>query len=612
MTHSLIRRLLLLLGGFAFATIAVAAPDLSKILGQDENEFLHPDEAFVFRTEMVDAHTLRAQWVIADKYYLYRSQFRFELEGDDVTAELGDAAYPQGVIHTDEYFGEQEVYYQDATFHLPLAGEPGETVRLSVRYQGCADAGLCYPPQFKTVALTIPDDNSDDISIAVQEVQQSVANSTSSIGEQSEQDQLADLIRTGNIAWVMLAFVGFGLLLTFTPCVLPMVPILSSIIVGQKGITTRQAFTLSLVYVLAMALTYTVAGVLAGLFGANLQAAFQDPIVLSVFAAVFVLLSLSMFGFYELQVPASWQSKLSQLSNSQQGGTLSGVAIMGFLSALIVGPCVAAPLAGALIVIGQTGDPVRGGLALFALSMGMGIPLLAVGTGFGKFMPKAGGWMNVVKGVFGVLLLAVAIYLLERIIPAWVAVGLWALLILVSAVYMGAFRAAATGWQSLWKGIGLAGFVWAVLLMVGLASGRADLFTPLKGFGGGSGAVEEEHLPFKIIKSVADLEREVAAASDMGKPVMLDFYADWCISCKEMERYTFSDPQVRQALGNYVLLQADVTANDDDDQALLKEFGLYGPPGIIFFTPAGEERRELRVVGFKAADEFAAIIARNN
>ena len=613
---SLHARLLTLLLAFV-ALPALAVPDLSKILGQDEQEFLPPDEAFVFRADFADDHTLRAQWVIADAYYLYQQQFRFEVLGDVPAAELGEPAYPQGVIHTDEYFGEQEVFYQDATIHVPVAGEPGETIQLSVRYQGCADAGLCYPPQFKTIELTVPDGNTGDMATAVREVQQFISGGGATTGsgvstQMPEQDRLAYMIRSGNIAWVMLAFVGFGLLLTFTPCVLPMVPILSSIIVGQKDITTRKAFVLSVVYVLAMALTYTVAGVLAGLFGANLQAAFQDPVVLSVFAAVFVLLSLSMFGFYELQIPASWQAKLSQLSNKQEGGTLPGVAIMGFLSALIVGPCITAPLTGALIVIGQSGDPVRGGLALFALSIGMGIPLVLIGTGFGKFVPKAGGWMDAVKGVFGVLLLGVAIYLLERIVPAWANVLMWSLLAIVSAVYMGTFAQPQSGWQKLWKGLGLIVFIWGLAMLVGLAMGRASIFTPLKGLaGGGSAAVEEEHLPFKTIKSVDDLEREIAAASAMNKPVMLDFYADWCISCKEMEKYTFSDPAVRQALSNYVLLQADVTANDELDQALLDHFGLYGPPGIIFFSPDGEEQRNLRVVGFMPAEEFAALARQN-
>ncbi|HEX6929795.1 MAG TPA: protein-disulfide reductase DsbD [Gammaproteobacteria bacterium] len=573
---------------------AQEVPNLADVLGEQEQEFLHPDEAFTFRAYANEGEgTITAEWVLADGYYLYREQFRFEVAGN-AGVTLGEPRFPEGEIHTDEFFGEQEVYYQQVAVEIPVEGNAGETFSLRVRYQGCADAGLCYPPIFKTTNVEVPGGEAS-----------AAATDSGASRNLSEQDRLAELIRTGNIGWVVLAFIGFGLLLTFTPCVLPMIPILSSIIVGQENITTKKAFVLSLVYVLAMALTYTVAGVLAGLFGANLQAMFQEPWVLVTFAAVFLLLALSMFGFYDLQIPASWQAKLANLSNSQKGGTLTGVAVMGFLSALIVGPCVAAPLAGALIVIGQSGDPVRGGLALFALSMGMGIPLLLVGTSAGRFVPKAGGWMNAVKGVFGVLLLAVALYLLERVLPGTITVALWALLAIGSAVYMGAFAIPASGWQKLWKALGLALFTWGIALLIGLASGRADLFTPLKNFTGTS-ATQEQHLPFKRIKTIEDLEREVAAAAAMKKPVMLDFYADWCISCKEMERYTFTDPAVRKALSDAVLLQADVTANDAADQALLARFGLYGPPGIIFFDRNGEELTNMDVVGFMPAEEFAA------
>jgi len=596
---------LLLLLSLTTTAIAAEVPNLANVLGQEEEEFLHPDKAFTFRAYPNDgAGTITAEWVLADGYYLYREQFRFEIVGD-TGVTLGEPRFPEGEIHTDEYFGEQEVYYQQVNVEIPVSGEAGKTFELRVRYQGCADAGLCYPPIFRTVNVEAPGGT------AATAAGSTASNANTNL---SEQDQLAELIRTGNIGWVILAFIGFGLLLTFTPCVLPMVPILSSIIVGQENITTKKAFVLSLVYVLAMALTYTVAGVLAGLFGANLQAMFQNPWILATFAAVFVLLALSMFGFYDLQLPSSWQAKLASMSNSQKGGTLTGVAVMGFLSALIVGPCVAAPLAGALIVIGQSGDPVRGGLALFALSMGMGIPLILIGTGFGKAVPRAGGWMDAVKGVFGVLLLAVALYLLDRILPSAIVVALWALLAICSAVYMGAFAVhpaeGNSGWQKLWKGLGLAVFVWGAALLLGLASGRADLFTPLKNFTGGGSAAEAEHLPLKRIKSVEDLEREVAQASAMNKPVMLDFYADWCISCKEMERYTFTDPAVRQALSDTVLLQADVTANDTADQALLSEFGLYGPPGIILFNRDGRELPNMRVIGFKSAEEFAAHVNR--
>jgi thiol:disulfide interchange protein DsbD len=394
-----------------------------------------------------------------------------------------------------------------------------------------------------------------------------------------------------------------------------MIPILSGIIAGQgPDITTRKAFVLSLVYVLAMALTYTVVGVLAGLFGANLQAAFQNPWVLTSFALIFVLLALSMFGFYELQLPSSFQSKLAEMSNKQEGGTLIGVAIMGLLSALIVGPCVAPPLFGALIYISQTGDAVLGGVALFALSMGMGAPLIAIGTSAGKLLPRAGAWMDAVKAVFGVALLGVAIFMLERILPPAVAMLLWGLLLICSAVYMGALTqlpAGSSGWSKLWKGLGVFLLIYGALMLLGAAAGGKDTVQPLRGLavGGGGGAAAEAS--FTRVKTVEDLDREIAKAGALGKPVMLDFYADWCVTCKELERYTFSDPAVIEEMNRFVLLKADVTANDDEDQALMQgRFGIPGPPAILFFDTSGNELKGYRMVGFKPADAFVEHLRR--
>ncbi len=428
----------------------------------------------------------------------------------------------------------------------------------------------------------------------------------------SEQDQIAARLANAGIFGAIAIFFGLGLLLAFTPCVFPMIPILSGIIAGQgDSITTRKAFMLSLAYVLAMALTYAVVGVIAGLFGANLQATFQNPWVLTVFAAMFVALAMSMFGFYDLQLPSSVQTKLTEISNKQEGGTLVGAAIMGALSALIVGPCVAPPLMGALIFIGQTGDAVLGFFALLGLGLGMGAPLLAIGTSAGKLLPRAGAWMDAVKAVFGVLLLAVAILLVERVLPAAVAMLLWGLLLISSGVYLGALTtldADVSGWRKLWKALGVTVLVYGILMLVGVAAGGKDTIQPLRGLvpaGGGAGAAA--HAEFKRIKTVADLEREVAAAAVVGKPVMLDFYADWCVSCKEMERYTFPEPQVVSAMERFVLLQADVTANDAEDKALMQErFGLPGPPAMLFFDADGNELRGYRLVGFVPADEFAA------
>jgi thiol:disulfide interchange protein DsbD len=582
-----------------------------------EEDILEPDQAFRFDAIVEDGNTLLARWEIAPKHYLYKDKFRFALS-DSKGVTLGQVELPKGEEKDDEFFGRIEVYHNAVEARLPLMRENLDPtgITLKVSYQGCAEAGICYPPQKKDISLQLPAGVAG-AAIAAAPVATAAENTVAATDSPplSEQDQLAAALAGGNTAWTILLFFAAGLLLAFTPCVFPMIPILSSIIVGQgEGITTRKAFTLSVIYVLAMALTYTVAGVIAGLFGANIQAMFQNPWVLGSFAAVFVALSFSMFGFYELQLPSALQSKLTEVSNKQQGGTLTGVAIMGLLSALIVGPCVAPPLMGALIYIGQTGDPYLGGAALFALSLGMGAPLIAIGTAGGKFLPRAGGWMDAVKAVFGVLLLAVAIWMLERILPAAIIMLLWALLLIISAVYMGAVDAikeGASGWHKLWKGLGLVLLLQGALLLIGLAAGTTDPLQPLKGAGfGGVAAVPQQHLSFRTITTVDDLEREVATASAAGKSVMLDFYADWCVSCKEFEKYTFSDPQVIDALSNTVVLQANVTANDEADQALLKRFKLIGPPGIIFYDTQGKELAAHRVVGFMSAEEFAAHIQR--
>jgi thiol:disulfide interchange protein DsbD len=428
----------------------------------------------------------------------------------------------------------------------------------------------------------------------------------------SEQDRLAALIRDGALPWVAAIFFGFGLLLAFTPCVLPMVPILSSIIVGHgASISTRRAFSLSLVFVLAMSLTYTVAGVAAALLGQNLQAAFQHPLILVGFSAVFVVLALAMFDVFELQMPTAIQTRLTETSQRQAGGTLVGAGVMGVLSALIVGPCVAAPLAAALIVIGQSGDAVRGGSALFALSLGMGTPLLAFGASAGKLLPKAGAWMEAVKKFFGLLLLGVAIWMLERIIPPAATLALWGLLSLMSGIVMGALDSlqpgAATG-RRLGKGLGLAALLYGAVLLVGAASGGSDPFRPLQGLSGEQSLAQG--VQFTYVKSSSDLDRELAAAAANGQLAMLDFYADWCVDCKKMERYTFVEPAVIASLEGMVLLKADVTANDDQDKKLLQRFGIFGPPTIAFFGPDGTESRAFRQVGFAAADEFSAHIDR--
>lgn len=560
------------------------------------NKFLEPDRAFAPDIQIAEGNTLIARWDIAQGYYMYRDKFAFTLV-DAAGVELGTPVFPPGKIKNDESFGRMEVYYDAVAVTIPVqrATSNAAEIRLQAVYQGCADAGFCYPPLTKTVSLDLPATTSQ-VSL------------TPTVAL-PEQDRIARSLASDTLAVTLLTFFGFGLLLAFTPCVFPMIPILSGIIVGQGGArNTRKAFTLSAIYVLAMALTYTAFGVLAGLFGENLQAAAQNPWVLGAFSAVFVALALSMFGLYPLQFPSRWQSKVADLSNKQRGGTLLGVAVMGVLSALIVGPCVAAPLAAALIYIGNSGDAVLGGAALFALGLGMGAPLLAIGTSLGRWLPKAGAWMDVVKAVFGVLLLAVAIWMLERILPAALTMMLWAALFIISAIYMGALERlnrTADGWRTLWKGLGVVLLIYGGLLLIGAASGGHDIFRPLEALSTqGEGAAHENKLAFKPIKGVEQLEREIASASAQGKLVMLDFYADWCVACKEMEKFTFSDARVRQALSNIVLLQADVTANDEQDKALLRQLGVIGPPSILFFDADGLERQNYRLIGFYGADDF--------
>jgi thioredoxin:protein disulfide reductase len=576
------------------------SPRSRTILFSEEDELLEPEVAFQIETAIASGSEIKVAWQIASGYYLYQEKMKFAIEGEGVA--ISAVELPQGKQKQDDSFGEVHVYYDQVSASVKLARnqDGAMPIILVVDYQGCAEGRVCYPPQQSRISLNLPP-------IASDQVVTTLPAATSTAPPLSEQDGLAAMLAGDNAFATLLLFFGLGLLLAFTPCVFPMIPILSSIIIGQgREITTRRAFTLSLVYVLAMALTYTVAGVIAGIFGANLQAAFQNPWVLSIFAAIFVALAMSMFGFYELQLPSALQSKLAEMSNRQQGGTLIGVAIMGLLSALIVGPCVAPPLMGALIYIGQTGDALLGGMALFALSLGMGAPLLAIGTSAGKYMPRAGGWMDSVKAVFGVMMLAVAIWLLERILPPAIVLMLWSLLLVTSAVYMGAFDridATTSGWKRLWKGLAIILLLHGALQWIGMATGSSDPLQPLKGLAAGSGQAAAK-LEFQRVKDLNQLEQAIASAKASGRAVMLDFYADWCISCKELERYTFSDRGVIADLANVVLLKADVTANDAADQALLKSFGLIGPPAIIFYGSDGIERRPYRVVGFMDAPTF--------
>lgn len=575
---------------------------LGSLLGKNtsqEEEILDPDVAFIFSSDVAGSSTVLLRWEIEDGYYLYRDNFKFVI--DDTEVKPGTAVLPPGKLKEDPDFGNVQVYYRNAEIKLPLIrkSESEQEINLTVTYQGCKEDTICYPPVNKTIPLFL--------SAAVAGTEK--ANIAASVIPDSptiisRQDAISHSLKDSSLLANMLVFLGFGLLLAFTPCIFPMIPILSGIIVGHgHKITSYHAFMLSLVYVLAMSATYAVLGVIAGSFSFNLQAASQNVWVITAFSGVFVLLALSMFGFYELQLPASWQTRLNQLGNKQKHGSLIGAGVMGMLSAIIVGPCVAPPLAGALIYISQTGDAILGGAALFALGLGMGAPLLVIGTSAGKLLPRAGAWMVTIKKIFGVVMLGVAIWFMERVLPGPVTLLLWSALVIVTALYMGALDTLLPGarWQKLWKGLGMIMLIYGVILVVGAASGSNDVFRPLQGMAYQSETAGK--LPFEMIKTVDDLDRRLADAEFNNRPVMLDFYADWCITCKEMEKYTFPKPEVHAALQDVILLKADVTANDEYDQALMKRFGIIGPPAILFFV-RGEEHRGYRLVGFVKAGDF--------
>ncbi len=593
-----------------------SSPDLKSVLASSgKDEIIPPEQAYKFSAKVEGPQQLRLRWEIAKGTYLYQEKIRLAItHGSGIM--LGEYQLPKAKIKKDALrpngtTGDLPVYYHEIDLPVPLirTNRSATKITLEVIYQGCADLGVCYPPQIKRVTMDLPAYEAN----TAQDDPPAISQADNQTAPSSELYSLVSVLNGGNYWLIIGIFFLAGLGLALTPCVLPMIPILSGIIIGQgKKITAAKAFNISLVYVLAMAIVYTIAGVLAGLFGENLQATLQDPWILSIFAALFVLLALSMFGFYNLQLPNWLQSRLREISNRQQSGTLIGAAIMGALSALIVSPCVAPALAAAILVIGQSGDPVLGGTALFALSMGMGVPILAFGTSAGKLLPRVGGWMDVVKNVFGVAMLGVAIVILERIVPAAVSMSLWGTLLVVCAIYMGALGklpAESSGWQRLWKGLGLVLLIYGALILVGAAAGGKDPLQPLRGTSLLEEKSQQQQLWFKPIKSTADLDRELAAATSQNKPVMLDFYADWCISCKEMERYTFTDPDVINSLRGFILLRADVTANDATDKALLQgRFGMPGPPSIMFFDRNGKERKELRVVGFVPAAQFSAHI----
>ncbi len=568
------------------------------------NEFLPVDEAFRIYVEPLDGNNVEVAFQVTPGHYLYKDKISVTINSD--VAQAGNPDLPPGELKNDEFFGEMEVYHNDVISRVPVARATPDAMDLdiTVGYQGCADAGLCYPPQKRNFAVSLPAATTvSDLPAAPPGV---------AAAPVSEQGMLAEVITGRSLASVIGIFFVSGLLLAFTPCVLPMVPILSGIIAGEgDDVSPSRGFGLALSYVMGMAIVYTAAGVAAAAIGVQLQAIFNAPWVLTVFAGLFVVLALGMFGLFDLQMPSGVQSRLASVSGQQKSGTVIGAFVMGALSSLIVTACVAPPLVAALTVIGQTGDMIRGGSALFAMSMGMGAPLLLVGASAGKLLPKAGPWMVAVKNAFGFLMLGLAVWMLSRILPGEITLALWGVLVLMAGVFMGGLttlNADAAGSQKLGKGFGLIAVLYGSVMLLGSMAGGSDPLQPIAklNLGGGGAAVEEHELEFVRIKTVDDLDRALASASAEGKTAMLDFYADWCVSCKEMEKYTFTDTGVQDVLDNTVLLQADVTANDEQDQELLQRFGVFGPPTIIFFGTDGQQRAGYEVVGYMKAGDFAA------
>lgn len=565
--------------------------------GSKKPSFLPADQAFSLDVRAVGQSTLLASFRITPGYYLYQSKISFSV--NDGTSKIAQLVLPAGESKDDPNFGTIEVYHQSFQAEINLENANiAQPLVLNASYQGCSDQGLCYPPIEKKFTLTLAPTVSAPAPV------QPVASTPQPIPS-NDNTQIATLFKSGNFWLIVSFFFGAGLLLSLTPCVFPMIPILSGIIVGRgHKITHAHAFILSLAYVLGMAITYAIAGIAAGYSGNLISNALQTPWVLGSFAALFVVLSLSMFGVYELQLPSALQSKLSDTSNKLHGGHLTGVFGMGALSAIIMGPCVAAPLAGALLYISQTHDAVLGGTALFVMALGMGVPLLIIGTSAGTLLPKAGAWMESVKRFFGVMMLAMAIWIVSPVVPVAAQMLLWAALLIFIGVYLHALDAltpTARGWQKLNKAIGIMALLLGAAYLIGGLSGARDILRPLGNLGRTPAEVSRT-LHFERIKNNAELDARIAQAK--GKTVMLDFYADWCVSCKEMERFTFSDAGVQAKLQDALLLQADVTANNADDKALLQRFQLFGPPAILFFDSQGDELGNFRVIGYQEAKQF--------
>ena len=567
-------------------------------------DYLQPEQAFRLSVSKQADQQVRVTWDIAKGYYLYRKQMKVELEPPGNTQQIN---WPAGTPKTDEFFGDSEVYYKQVSV---LVNAP-DAQALALTWQGCADAGLCYPPQSRQVNLA-------DVAVTPAAITGEAAGSPSSAvaGAFGEDQNLADRLSRLHLGWMVTVFFGLGLLMTFTPCVLPMVPIVSSLMAGS-GASPRRGFVLSLAFVLPMALTYAGVGAAAALAGANLQAVLQTPWVLGAFALVFVVLALAMFGWYELQLPAFVRNRLNSASQGQRGGTVAGAASMGVLSALLVGPCMTAPLAGALLYIGNTGDVVTGALVLFSMGLGMGVPLLLVGTLGARLLPKPGEWMNRIKALFGFVLLGTAIFFVGRVLPGSLTLGLWGAWLLAMALSVLAMvkKLHTDRFQLLSRYAALLLGLWGSAMVVGAAGGGQDMLRPLafKNTAGGSASANAGSsfmARFQPLLSQTALASRLAEAAQRGQWTLVDFYADWCVSCDVIEREVFADPRVQQALTGMQLLRPDVTANNANDQALMRAHQILGPPTMLLIGPDGKERRGERVIGELSADDFLARLAR--
>ena len=550
--------------------------------GGQMDEVLPETEAFKFETIALNEDTLSARFTLSPNVYLYKDKFKLLSLTDGIS--VGDIKFPPAIVKNDPHFGDVEVYFDLVEIEVQInRNNSAEKLQLQADFQGCVDEGICYPPATRTIEVHLP----------VKTLSNQSETNLNSEQNLSEQDQITADIEKNSWFMTIIKFFGFGLLLALTPCVFPMIPILSGLIMGQGDITRSRAFMLSLVYVVAMALAYTAAGVIAGLLGANIQAALQKPWIIISFSMVFVALAMSMFGYYDLQLPASWQNKLSGISNKQKSGTYIGVGIMGFLSAIIVGPCVAPPLAGAVLYISNTGDPVVGGFALFAMSIGMGVPLLLIGASAGKWMPRSGGWMNVVKAFFGIALLAMAIWFLSRIIPGRVTLALFGTLALLSSVFWFKY-AVKNGAQG--KTLALF-FIFKLAL---LAIGVVEIIGAVKGHTNFMHPLTKYEFTFTKVKSYDELQK---AVNESDKPILLDFYADWCVECKKMEGSTYSNESVQKELERFFVLKADVTKQDETDKELMKKFNIIGPPATLFFVN-GQLVKSSSFFGFKGPEDF--------